>query len=41
MKWTESQYKAINNDGKNLLVSAGAGCGKTAILTNRIIRLML
>lgn len=41
MKWTESQSKAINNDDKNLLVSAGAGCGKTAILTNRIIRLML
>ena len=41
MKWTESQQNAITTNDKNLLISAGAGCGKTAILTNRIIRLML
>ena len=41
MNWTKSQNDAINTDNKNLLISAGAGCGKTAILTNRIIRLML
>ena len=41
MNWTKSQSDAINTDNKNLLISAGAGCGKTAILTNRIIRLML
>ena len=41
MEWTESQQNAITTNDKNLLISAGAGCGKTAILTNRIIRLML
>ena len=41
MKWTEAQETAIKKDGSDLLVSAGAGCGKTAILTNRILRLML
>lgn len=36
--WTESQKTAINMRGKTLLVSAAAGSGKTATLTERIIR---
>lgn len=36
--WTPSQLEAISNRGHNLLVSAGAGSGKTAVLTERIIR---
>ncbi len=37
-KWTPSQLSAIETHGKNLLVSASAGSGKTAALTERIIR---
>ena len=36
--WTEAQLSAINTCGKTLLVSAAAGSGKTATLTERIIR---
>ena len=36
--WTEGQLRAINERGCDLLVSAGAGSGKTAVLTERIIR---
>ena len=35
--WTKSQQKAIENKGKNILVSAAAGSGKTAVLTERIL----
>lgn len=37
-KWTPSQSAAIETHGKTLLVSASAGSGKTAALTERIIR---
>ena len=37
-KWTKEQMKAINSDGTNIIVSAGAGSGKTAVLTERVIR---
>ena len=30
MKWTEEQQLAINKEGNNIIVSAGAGSGKTA-----------
>lgn len=36
--WTNDQLKAINTDGRNILVSAAAGSGKTAVLVERIIR---
>lgn len=36
MAWTEQQQRAIELDGKNILVSAAAGSGKTAVLTERV-----
>ena len=35
---TYEQQLAIDSDGKNIIVSAGAGSGKTAVLTQRVIR---
>ena len=35
--WTKEQKLAINLDNCNILVSAGAGSGKTAVLTERVI----
>jgi len=40
-KWTKEQETAITARGKNLLVSAAAGSGKTAVLVQRIIELVL
>ena len=37
-KWTDAQLSAIERRDKTLLVSAAAGSGKTATLTERIIR---
>lgn len=37
-KWTEEQSQAINESGKNIIVSAGAGSGKTAVLTERVCK---
>ncbi len=39
--WTREQKAAIDERGKNLLLSAGAGSGKTAVLVERIIRLII
>lgn len=41
MKWTSDQLKAITNRDTNMLVSAAAGSGKTALLIQRIIRIVL
>ena len=38
MAWTNEQLEAINRDNSNIIVSAGAGSGKTAVLTERVIR---
>lgn len=38
MHWTEEQLQAIMEDGKNIIVSAGAGSGKTAVLSERVLR---
>ena len=35
MKWTEEQNEVIVTRNKNILVSAAAGSGKTAVLTER------
>ena len=35
--WTSEQLEAINKCGTNIIVSAGAGSGKTAVLTERVI----
>ncbi|RPF52051.1 helicase-exonuclease AddAB subunit AddA [Aquisalibacillus elongatus] len=41
MKWTKEQELAIYEDGKDVLVAAAAGSGKTAVLVERIIQKML
>ena len=38
MAWTPDQQKAIDLEGSNIIVSAGAGSGKTAVLSERVIR---
>ncbi|MEQ8174442.1 MAG: helicase-exonuclease AddAB subunit AddA [Syntrophomonadaceae bacterium] len=38
--WNRGQHEAINDRGRNLLVSAGAGSGKTAVLVERIIQIL-
>ena len=38
MNFTPQQNLAITSEGKNIIVSAGAGSGKTAVLTARVIR---
>lgn len=40
MSWTTNQQAAIDARGQNLLLSAGAGAGKTSTLVNRILRLI-
>lgn len=36
-KWTKEQEEAIVKSGSNVIVSAGAGSGKTAVLSERVI----
>ena len=40
MGWTEAQQRAIDERDSNILVSAAAGSGKTAVLVERIINKM-
>lgn len=40
MSWTKAQQKVIDTRNKNLLVSAAAGSGKTAVLVERIISMI-
>lgn len=40
MGFTEEQKLAIDTHGANLMVSAGAGSGKTAVLTERIYKML-
>ena len=40
VKWTEEQEKVIRLRNRNILVSAAAGSGKTAVLVERIIRMI-
>ena len=39
MQWTRAQRQAIEARGENLLVTAAAGSGKTAVLAERILSL--
>ena len=41
MNWTKEQHQAITLRNKNILVAAAAGSGKTAVLVERIKRLIL
>lgn len=41
MAWTSEQQSAIDTTGKNILVSAAAGSGKTAVLVERICQRVL
>ncbi|MBE4909282.1 helicase-exonuclease AddAB subunit AddA [Bacillus luteolus] len=40
-QWTDDQWKAIVSSGKDILVAAAAGSGKTAVLVERIIKKIL
>ncbi|MDD6708261.1 MAG: helicase-exonuclease AddAB subunit AddA [Eubacterium pyruvativorans] len=40
MGWTKQQQRAIDERGKSLLVSAAAGSGKTAVMVERITRMI-
>ena len=40
MKWTADQQKVIDLRNRNILVSAAAGSGKTAVLVERIIKMI-
>lgn len=40
VQWTEEQQKVIRLRNRNILVSAAAGSGKTAVLVERIIRML-
>ena len=37
-RWTPEQQEAIDKEGCNIIVSAGAGSGKTAVLSERVLR---
>ncbi|MBO4326365.1 MAG: UvrD-helicase domain-containing protein [Clostridia bacterium] len=41
MDWTREQKRAIEARGTDILVAAGAGSGKTAVLVNRIAKAVL
>ena len=40
VEWSKEQESAIHDGGHNILVSAGAGSGKTAVLSERIYQLV-
>ena len=40
VQWTDDQQKVITTRAKNILVSASAGSGKTAVLVARIMSLI-
>ena len=41
MEWTKEQEKVISTRDKNILVSAAAGSGKTAVLVERIMQIVI
>ena len=40
VQWSEEQKKVIRLRDRNILVSAAAGSGKTAVLVERIIQML-
>src|SRR5690606_23426480 len=40
-QWTKEQEQAIYESGKNIVVAAAAGSGKTAVLVERILQKLL
>ncbi|MBR4101045.1 MAG: UvrD-helicase domain-containing protein [Oscillospiraceae bacterium] len=40
MKWTQQQETAITERGRSIIVSAAAGSGKTAVLVERLLRIL-
>ncbi len=40
MNWTREQLQVMNLRDRNILVSAAAGSGKTAVLVERILRII-
>ena len=40
MNFTKEQLEAINKSGTNIIVSAGAGSGKTRVLSERVLRIL-
>ena len=40
VKWTEEQQKVIDTRDRDILVSAAAGSGKTAVLVARILSII-
>ena len=40
VNWTSKQQEVIDSRNRNLLVSAAAGSGKTAVLVERIIQMI-
>lgn len=40
IKWTQQQQQAITADGSNVLVTASAGTGKTAVLSGRCVHIV-
>lgn len=41
VQWTDAQWESIYAKGKDVLVAAAAGSGKTAVLVERIIQRIL
>lgn len=41
MAWTPQQQEAIDTRGKGLIVSAAAGSGKTSVLVERLLQIMI
>lgn len=40
MQWTKEQRRAIEERGRNMLLSAAAGSGKTTVLVSRVLELL-